>query len=97
MLLRRFSSFLVLVVTLLSSLSSVQCDKILAVFPHMGMSHWLFFRPFVSELVRRNHSVTLLSYFGIDDNELRAKDNYNEYLFKRDNLLTNTFNLQVKY
>lgn len=97
MLLRRFSSFLVLVVTLLSSLSSVQCDKILVVFPHMGMSHWLFFRPFVSELVRRNHSVTLLSYFGIDDNELRAKDNYNEYLFKRDNLLTNTFNLQVKY
>lgn len=61
----------------------------------MGMSHWLFFRPFVTELVRRGHNVTLLSYFGIDEVELRGQQNYHEYLFKRDAILTNTFDLQV--
>lgn len=85
-----------LVITLLSSSSStVECHNILAIFPHPGMSHWLFFRPIVTELVRRNHNVTLLSYFGIVDEEMKSRDNYHEYLFKEDGFLTNTFDLQV--
>lgn len=83
-----------LLITLLS-LPVCQCFTVLAIFPHMGMSHWLFFRPFVTELVRRGHNVTLLSYFGIDEVELRGQQNYHEYLFKRDAILTNTFDLQV--
>lgn len=77
------------------SVLPVQGHNILAVFPHMGMSHWLFFRPIVTELVRRNHNVTLLSYFGIDDADMKSQPNYHEYLFKRDRFLTNTFDLQV--
>lgn len=66
---------------------------ILAIFPHMGLSHWAFFRPFVLELVNRGHNVTLLSYFGIE--ELKERQNYDEFLFERDEVLTNTFAIEV--
>lgn len=91
------------ILTVLSLSGDVQCYNILAIFPHMGLSHWLFFRPFVSELVHRGHNVTLLSYFGIEndnaatsDDEMRTTENYHEYLFKRDSILTNTFDLEVR-
>lgn len=95
--LHRFKCLLTALVIILvaSQPLPVQGANILAVFPHMGMSHWLFFRPIVTELVRRNHNVTLLSYFGIDDADMKSQPNYHEYLFKRDRFLTNTFDLQV--
>lgn len=84
------------VLVIIPTLSSVQCANILAIFPHHGVSHWLFFRPIVTELVRRDHNVTLLSYYGINDFEMRSKSNYNEHLFKNLSSLTNTRDLQVR-
>lgn len=61
----------------------------------MGVSHWLFFQPFVTELVKRGHNVTLLSYFGISAAEVQTRANYREFLFENHANLTNTFDLQV--
>lgn len=89
-------SFFVSLGTLLLPSQHVECANILAVFPHNGLSHWMFFRPIVSELVRSGrHNVTLLSYFGIEDDELQGRDNFNEFLFTQQSVLTNSFDMEV--
>lgn len=93
---------LILIPLLLANVPLVQCFSVIAIFPHMGLSHWHFFRPFVSELVRRGHNVTLLSYFGLENPEQlspTATDHYHEYLFEMDRseVLTGSFNLEVSY
>lgn len=37
--------------------------KILAIFPHPGKSHFFVFKPFIEELARRGHELTVISYF----------------------------------
>lgn len=84
------------IIMVVSTWSTVQCYNILAIFPHPGMSHWLFFRPIIEELVRRGHEVTLLSYFGLEDAQLKGRINYHEHLFKGAPALTNTRDLKVR-
>lgn len=37
--------------------------KILAIFPHMGKSHFFVFKPLIEELARRGNELTVISYF----------------------------------
>uniref|UniRef100_A0A1B6CCZ4 UDP-glucuronosyltransferase n=1 Tax=Clastoptera arizonana TaxID=38151 RepID=A0A1B6CCZ4_9HEMI len=44
-------------------LSYVRCERILAVFPFPGKSHFYSFEPLLTELTRRGHDVTVISHF----------------------------------
>ncbi|CAB3255771.1 unnamed protein product [Arctia plantaginis] len=51
------------VIILLYSSISVHSLNILGVFPYQGKSHFFVFEPYLQELARRNHNVTVISYF----------------------------------
>lgn len=48
---------------LLASLATVHSANILAVFPHIGKSHFFMFEPYVQRLASRGHHVTVVSHF----------------------------------
>ncbi|KAK9870915.1 hypothetical protein WA026_009877 [Henosepilachna vigintioctopunctata] len=51
-----------------------QSYKILGVFPHVGLSHFIVMRPLMKELANRGHEVTVLSHFPLQQKIPRYKD-----------------------
>uniref|UniRef100_A0A1B6DGT0 UDP-glucuronosyltransferase n=1 Tax=Clastoptera arizonana TaxID=38151 RepID=A0A1B6DGT0_9HEMI len=51
------------VIWLLYIFGCVECNRILAIFPFAGKSHFFTFEPLISELARRGHDVTVVSNF----------------------------------
>lgn len=49
--------------TLLASLCGASAYRILGVFPHEGLSHFMMFEPLMLELAKRGHRVVVLSRF----------------------------------
>lgn len=43
----------------------VRCKNILAVFPHMGMSHFNMYEAYVQKLAERGHTVTLVAWHNV--------------------------------
>ncbi|KAK9870917.1 hypothetical protein WA026_009879 [Henosepilachna vigintioctopunctata] len=55
-------------------LSLSQALRILGVFPHSGISHFVVMRPLMKELAKRGHEVTVVSHFPLDKPVPRYKD-----------------------
>lgn len=56
---RLFLTLLAILVTF----KEVSSLKILGIFPYQGKSHFFVFQPYLHELVKRGHDVTVISYF----------------------------------
>ncbi|XP_072931510.1 UDP-glucosyltransferase 2-like [Epargyreus clarus] len=65
---------MLIVITLLlcAGLNSVQSLDILGVFPAQVRSHFFAFQPFMQELAKRGHNVTVISYYA----DKKPRDNY---------------------
>nr|QBQ34578.1 UDP-glycosyltransferase UGT382A1 [Diaphorina citri] len=52
--------------------------NILAIFPHHGLSHFMNVKPYLLELARRGHNLTVISFFPLKAEERPAGGNYHD-------------------
>lgn len=75
-------------------LSEVNSLRILGVFPYQGKSHFFVFEPYLLELAKRGHDVTVISYFP----RRNAIENYTDIsLAGKEKILEDALPIQRSY
>lgn len=75
-------------------MSGVHTLNILGVFPYQGRSHFFVFQPYLEELARRGHSVTVISHFP----QTKALKNYRDIsLANTTKIMENAFSVERSY
>lgn len=78
----------------ISLLQKTSAYRILGLFAHPGLSHFKVFQPIMRGLAEGGHHVTVVSYFpNLDD----AHPNYVDYAFQGQDIMTNSFSLEVRF
>ncbi|CAG9788161.1 unnamed protein product [Diatraea saccharalis] len=76
------------------NLNIVYSLNILGIFPYEGKSHFFVFKPYLEELAKRGHNVTVISYFPQSD----PVENYNDIsLAGKTKLLQEVFPISRSY
>ncbi|XP_053608211.1 UDP-glucosyltransferase 2-like [Plodia interpunctella] len=91
---RALVKFVLIFITFSVTSKTVNTLNILAVLPFEGKSHFIGFQPYLQELVRRGHNVTVISHFPDNFN----KTHYHDIsLAGKSKILQNVFTIHRSY